>query len=1305
MRPNEELEQKLWELAYGLLDEGEAASLRAQIARDTEVAAYERFVREQVAVVTEAALWRIPQVRLTTGESSAGSSVAAPAAFPEAPAVPATRAPDEPLPTPVHPTASHPAAFHPIGARAATRGATRAGGIPARARWGATWGLAVAASLLVGFLGYAWHSVGSRVGAVPLADQTPAARSRLAMGRESPAAQIVVVGPSQVVPGMGNWYSVATYDAEGQAQAVPLIVTARSDSSAVLWEKEVATDAAGRGAFAVDPQTTQLAALDVAAYRDAASAVRIPLSAAAPTYDCYVAVERPWYQLGEVVRYRSVVLSRANWEADREASVMYEITDPQGQAVPGSNRPAVSEDGVAVGEFALDGDLPSGDYTVVARSPDGLFPVAERQFYVHAQSAQRWNIEVAWEREGYRGGESAEARLRVRDSTGSPAGRLPLVGQAFLDGRPLPIPEARVATDAAGEASLQVSLPASLGFGEGRLTITPEAPGAAAFDTPIPLQPENVVIDCYPEGGPLVVGLENRVYFHCHDILGRPVTASGEVVAPSGGVVATFVTRHAGRGSFRLVPAEAQAYTLRITEPPGVSTHSMLSPQDAGEAVSPAGETVAAVAMDCGAGVFARDDPVGLALRSANPGGELTITANCRGALVGHARVTPADFQDGTCRLVLPIDAQATGVLRVTVFRGPDPVAERVVFRTPRRLKLNVDVADSYRGGERAKVSLTATDEQGAPLPALLGVRVVDEAIWKLARPAVPALTTHFWMWNELQSPEKLEDANFYVGEDSGSREALDLLLGTQGWRRIREGDRFGLAQRGSRDGDSALSGLAVRAVDSSGGMLGGVLVRELVDVEAERPVQFDNLAQIQQRLSGSLEERITESDSVSPRVGEEVLVRAGHRVVLGWGLVVASVMVLLVALWVGLPRGKANRPVAVVSALVALVGIGMGIYWSSAPVWELATRAVPGSADKYTGSAAAPAVSAASEEAMTLRRTTSPQSASDEAQPGLDSGAAGKWENELERRPAGYIRPDEKEQAGTGGFGRAASRRESQDAPSVSEGTADRLGEKADIKAEAVNGSPPAPSTTSDAVRLNRRAQDLREVAPAPSAREMGIARPAETRPPESSPAPASAEPPAAAKPVPSADRGTSAGGPVVARPFRADGFAPPRGAAPPPAPAFSPETPPASVSASQKKDSALPGAVPAREAQVEKRAATSPLADPAAAVPELAEAPAPLTRQALAIPPIQDKDQQQARYFREWWRGRSLSPRPDAAADGASLYWNPMLLLDASGRTELEFNLPARTSATYRLQVDGHRQGQLGDVSAEIHVSGSAR
>src|SRR5205814_3477503 len=82
----------------------------------------------------------------------------------------------------------------------------------------------------------------------------------------------------------------------------------------------------------------------------------------------------------------------------------------------------------------------------------------------------------------------------------------------------------------------------------------------------------------FPEGGNLVAGVPNRVYFQARTMLDRPAELKGCVIASGGKVVAEIQTLHddqetgvnRGCGRFSFTPAAGTKYELKIDQPYGI---------------------------------------------------------------------------------------------------------------------------------------------------------------------------------------------------------------------------------------------------------------------------------------------------------------------------------------------------------------------------------------------------------------------------------------------------------------------------------------------------------------------------------------------------------------------------------------------------------------------------------------------------------------------------------------------------------------------------------------------------------------
>ena len=174
----------------------------------------------------------------------------------------------------------------------------------------------------------------------------------------------------------------------------------------------------------------------------------------------------------------------------------------------------------------------------------------------------------------------------------------------------------------------------------------------------------------------------------------------------------------------------------------------------------------------------------------------------CRGRLLQSVRL-----KKGETEAVLNPEAGAGGVCRVTVFEettGPagsrerpqtrelKPVAERLIYRRPAEqltVHLHPD-RSSYVPGQRATLAVDAENEKGEPAPAVVMLAVVDKSVLTLAdEKTYRSMPTHFLLTSEVRRAEDLEYADFLLGPQDKAKDALDLLLGVQGWRRFAEQD------------------------------------------------------------------------------------------------------------------------------------------------------------------------------------------------------------------------------------------------------------------------------------------------------------------------------------------------------------------------------------------------------------------------------------------------------------------------------------------------------------------------------------
>jgi hypothetical protein len=290
-------------------------------------------------------------------------------------------------------------------------------------------------------------------------------------------------------------------------------------------------------------------------------------------------------------------------------------------------------------------------------------------------------------------------------------------------------------------------------------------------------------VEFFPEGGSLIGGVPNRVYFRARTFEGMPVELEGTLVDNEGREVLAVKTaakeredtKSPGLGVFTFIPQAGQSYRLRIDSPAGISLTPSLPPVRAD-----------GLALSVLTTVTREGQPIRLMLRQ--PGGErrVLLTVFCRGRLVAQQERTVKDAQEVE---IMP-PAGCPGVLRVVAFdarRGLlQPMAERLVYRVPPE-RLNLSIAglkEKYRPGEPVKLTIRGTDPKGTPQAAWISVSAVNVmALKKAAIPTLASLPAYYYLMAELDRPIEARQAAFVMSDNAEAASALDLFLGTQGGR------------------------------------------------------------------------------------------------------------------------------------------------------------------------------------------------------------------------------------------------------------------------------------------------------------------------------------------------------------------------------------------------------------------------------------------------------------------------------------------------------------------------------------------
>jgi uncharacterized membrane protein YgcG len=561
-----------------------------------------------------------------------------------------------------------------------------------------------------------------------------------------------------------------------------------------------------------------------------------------PVYTTFLTTDKPMYRPGETVYFRTLTLDRTRFlPPDRDVQVRFEIKAQSGQVLPGSaltglaRAGKITDDGkvetvlgpdgkplrgIASAAFPLSPDLVGGEYTlnvfeVPTRAGETLTadankPLAVRKFVVNNYTPETLLKKLEWDGKSYGPGDVVQARLEVKDQ-GKPVKATLGAFSVTADGKPvkLDFPTAATATtDENGIADFKFTLPkdveeikqASLGLS---VTVGGVTEG---FNKPVPLTSRRLTVEFFPEGGDLIAGVQNRVYLRATTATGKPADIAGTLML--GGAEVKNVTTvktltdadhpgaNQGVGVFTFTPEADKQYTLKLSKPLG-----LLQP-DGGYPLPKAKKE--GLLLSVPTGVTQPTEPIKVAVTSAGKKRDVLVGAYVRGRSVAHTKLSLDADKPAEAALDLS-GTKLGGVTRVTVFELPagaeagredlKPLAERLVYRVPGETlkvsytaKRTTGASGAFVPGEKVDLAVESRDENEQPKPAVLWAAVVNQSVLTMADEKTErSLPTHFLLNGEVKKGEDMEHADFLLTKHPKAAEALDLVLGTQGWRRFAE--------------------------------------------------------------------------------------------------------------------------------------------------------------------------------------------------------------------------------------------------------------------------------------------------------------------------------------------------------------------------------------------------------------------------------------------------------------------------------------------------------------------------------------
>ncbi len=261
--------------------------------------------------------------------------------------------------------------------------------------------------------------------------------------------------------------------------------------------------------------------------------------------------EKPIYQPGQTIHVRALALNRADYKADSERKLTFELEDSRGNKVF-KKVTATDSFGIASAEFSLADEVNLGAYHLRALMGDSSAPsdTAEVTLNVERYVLPKFKVAVEFtEKDGkprrdYRPGDHVTGTVRANYFFGKPVDHARITMKASsMDVAVFDAASAEGKTDSEGTYKFDLKLagyfagrPLSQGMARALIeaTVKDSAAHSETRGEPITISQSPLLITAVPEGGTLIPHLDNQIFLLSSYPDGTPAKTSLIVHLPGG---------------------------------------------------------------------------------------------------------------------------------------------------------------------------------------------------------------------------------------------------------------------------------------------------------------------------------------------------------------------------------------------------------------------------------------------------------------------------------------------------------------------------------------------------------------------------------------------------------------------------------------------------------------------------------------------------------------------------------------------------------------------------------------------------
>ena len=487
-----------------------------------------------------------------------------------------------------------------------------------------------------------------------------------------------------------------------------------------------------------------------------------------PTARIYIQTDKPMYNPGESIWFKCSAFTTKDIRPISEVPFAeISLYDSKGAKVVSKN--VGFQDGAGVNDIIIPASAIGGEYSLKAKVAGG--PEVEKKLIINRYTAPAFKKSLNIHGKAYAPGARLTADADFHMGTGEAMSYQDINLSCRLDGKV--IKNFSLKTDKDGKTEIALDLPGFIKADTGYLTLSVSKNGISESITrQFSVLNGNLDLSFYPEGGDLVNKLPARIYFKAARPDGKAAEIQGVVLDENGKELQKFSSFHHGMGSFRLSENDYSKCKVKITSPAGIKKLFRLPPAHQNGLVMSTEDDLS----------FSKEN-VKLKIYSSQDIEGIRLISSIREEMVTSQTV---NLKKGANTVSLK-SGKRQGVMRISLLDSySNPLCERVIYRN-RDQNMQIRIVaekNEYMPRQAVNLSISTTLPDGSPVPADLAISVVDDRVLSYADDKSANILARLYLEKDLHG--EVEEVNFYFDKkEEKSARAMDLLMGTRGWRKF----------------------------------------------------------------------------------------------------------------------------------------------------------------------------------------------------------------------------------------------------------------------------------------------------------------------------------------------------------------------------------------------------------------------------------------------------------------------------------------------------------------------------------------